>query len=134
MARKAEPLVSRHHIFFERAWYRKQYEREFRCHRGLIIPMPHLEHKALHADVEAPPKPLPYQIREATKVLDSVPYKERDMPLWGVLAVKDYFDREADHHGLKESGVRARQVCENIERQLGYLALGVERAAELIAA
>lgn len=115
MSRRRPATHNDHHTFYFRRNYRRDYEKRFRNHRGLIIREFEVEaHKELHHDLfYGPPKPNKTQMQEVVQMLDGI--KDRSNPLWGVLATQAYFESQTDE--------RSQVIAEHLTQQLGYVVL-----------
>lgn len=106
---------NRHHVIFQRASYKTSVEREFRNHKGLLVPMSLSEHGDLHHRIQPPPKPSRGQILGAVAFLDTLG-PELDNPPEAVelLAV----------HFMEQQNNLAKRIGKNLLAQLTYIDRG----------
>jgi len=104
--------TSRHHVFFNRSYYKSRLEKQFRTHKALVIPMDVQIHKDLHAEVPPPPKPSPRLIYGAIGVLSTLDTFE---PVNTVLTLSEHF--------LELDSNLAHRIGHNLLHQAGYIQL-----------
>lgn len=112
--------TSRHHISWRRADYRTPLERQYRNHRGLIVPnVPNPDHRELHANIAPPPKPTQDLMAGALARLYQT---ELLLPLDGAFAVAEYmFERDTK---------LSNKIGEHLLSQIAFLdRLNYENAA-----
>jgi hypothetical protein len=106
------PPVNRHHTFWARRRYTTSLEKEFRNHKGLVIPCWIPAHKLLHIEVPPPPKP-PVELMRA--MLDNLNQIELEDRLDGLLHTIDFLDTL--------EGKTEHRLTTNLTKQLGYLTM-----------
>lgn len=112
---------NRHHLWFNRADYRRGLQREFRGFAGNIVPVPIERHNQLHRDLLPPPMPSRRQMLDSMDILSNHP--EHTEYTWGAVALEGYFRDEAFSLASCEQAEKALQISEHLGLQLGYLAL-----------
>lgn len=110
---------SYHHVFWEKRDYKKRAERNFRNHRGLVIPLNDEVHKYLHAVVEPPPKPMPWEMLGAQAYINSRDEWEHHTPYWAMDAVMQYFVYVGANDPSQEE--RCHDIRWNLARQIGVM-------------
>jgi hypothetical protein len=101
--------TSCHHLAWQRRDYRTPLEKQYRNHRGMLIPdVPNPEHRDLHANIPPPPKPNRELMAGAIVRLSTT---DLILPLDGLFAVTEYmFERDTrlsckiGEHLLKQAG------------------------------
>jgi len=102
--------VSRHHLIHPKRHYKTPVEKRFRNDSGLIIPMVHLGHRELHAEVRPPLKLTRDQMLGAISMLE-----ETQIPFGQVERVEELAAY------LQVRSERERKVAYNIMQQVEFL-------------
>ena len=110
-----------HHLFWEARDYKGSYEREFRNHVGLVIPLDKQVHSYLHFVVLPPPK---FTKNEMADCMDFVKqgqeYDAETNKFWGAGAVMRYtVFLEMDNPPVAE---RMHNIRYNLAQQIGIMA------------
>ncbi len=109
---------NRHHLFFQKDIYKGSFERRFRNHQGLVIPVLKSAHKELHAILAPPPKPTPDMMQGCLDVLSQDLIELEFDPFFALNAVIDYlgvYKQRVDDLALATH-------AEKIRRHLGFQA------------
>ena len=114
------PGYNKHHLWFNRADYRRGLQREFRNFAGNIVLTPIVQHNKLHKALLPPPMPTRNQMLDGMDILKSTEHTEYT---WGAVALQGYFLDEAFSLVSCEQAERALQISEHLGLQLGFLAL-----------
>ena len=118
----SERTWNRHHVLWERDWYRGKEARRLREHKGLIVPMDVGIHRELHAEIAPPPKMSGKLIVQSLFYLDTLSDVVLNDPLRTVGELADFMYNRADRLG--------ERVGQHLMRQLVYLQDGIcDRAA-----
>jgi hypothetical protein len=104
--------TNRHHLFWARRKYTSHLEKEFRNHKGLVIPTWIPAHRLLHIEMPPPPKPPAELMRGIIENLEQTELTDR---LDGLYATIDFLD------GLE--GKTEDRLVTNLTKQLGYLSM-----------
>lgn len=109
-----------HHLWFHKPDYRSKAEKEFRNHKGLVLPLPIPVHDYLHMIVSAPPK---FKKQEMEDCLYFVEQSEEQdntgNKFWGAEAVMRYtVFLEMDNPAVAE---RAHDIRWNLAQQIGIM-------------
>lgn len=111
-----------HHLFWEARDYKGSYERAFRNHVGLVIPLDKQVHSYLHFVVPPPPK---FTKNEMADCIDFVKqgeeYDSETNRFWGAEAVMRYtifLEMDARHDNDK----RMHNIRDNLAQQIGVMA------------
>lgn len=110
-----------HHSFFEGRDYKGSYEKSFRNHVGLVIPVNQQVHSYLHSVVPPPPKFTKNEMGDCIDfVKQSQEYDNTENAFWGLEAVMRYtVFLEVDSPAV---GERVRDIRLNLARQIGVMA------------
>lgn len=115
---------NKHHTFFQRRHYKTPLEKEFRNHKGLVIPTWRPAHKLLHIEMPPPPKPPVELMRAMLNNLNQIEIVDR---LDGLIHTIDFLD------GLE--GKTESRLTTHLTKQLSYIALrGVGNEVQEMAA
>ena len=110
-----------HHVFFEKNLYKGSFEKMFRNHVGLVLPLNEEVHSYLHRIVPPPPKPLREEMADCMEFIrDRDKWNHLDNPYWGIEATMQYFVyRGADKPEHEE---RCHDIRHNLAQQIGIMA------------
>ncbi len=110
---------NRHHLFFQKASYKGTFQRRFRNHEGLVIPVLKTAHKELHNVLGPPPKPTSDMMEGCLEVL-SQDLSELDVnPFYALNAVVNYLGVYKERTDDISLAIHA----ERIQRHLGFQAV-----------
>jgi hypothetical protein len=115
--------TDKHHVFFPRRHYGSGLDSTFRNHRGLVVPTFMVSHRLLHLEVPPPSKPSRELMGGALETLAD--FDIRRGRLSGVIAVRDYFDQQAECNPSPEQADTALEVADNLDRQIGYMTMSL---------
>jgi len=110
---------NRHHLFFQKDSYKGTFQRKFRNHEGLVIPVLKSAHKELHSILSPPPKPTPDMMEGCLEVLSQDLTELETNPFYALEAVVNYLDiyrQQIDDLSLATH-------AERIKRHLGFQAV-----------
>lgn len=109
--------VNTHHVFYQKALYKKRYEKHFRNTPGLVVPTAVAPHNYLHSVLfEGPPKPTRDEMGDLIDYLDDVHPSQKTDRFWGVEAAQRFtiikeFDNEEETDRYQETRLHlARQI------------------------
>lgn len=103
--------TSSHHLAWQRRDYRTPLERQYRYHKGMVVPnVPNVDHKELHANIPPPPKPT---VELMSGALIRLSETDLILPLDGLFAVSGYMFERDTRLSVK--------IGEHLIRQAGYL-------------
>ena len=105
--------TSRHHTFYNRAWYRTPILRQLRNHPLAITPIPIAIHKNLHAELSTPPRPRPDIAIGALCVLEDIAEQGITDPVVAHLYLTE--------HLLESRDRLANRIGRHILLQTGYI-------------
>jgi hypothetical protein len=84
---------NRHHLFFPEVDYPGVFQRRFRNHEGLVIPVLKTAHKDLHDLIYAPLKPTREMMQDCVEILDQADLSVLEAnPLFALNAIVNYLD------------------------------------------
>ena len=115
------PKWNVHHIWWERRDYTSRFDKAFRNATENKIAVPTINHNLMHANVSAPPKPDKQDMFNLLDYLEETPEAIQMDRLWALEKSAEYFGRLA----LEDTdySFKARRIQDNLEAQMGYLAL-----------
>ena len=110
-----------HHAFFHKPEYKTSFEKMFRNHVGLVIPINESVHQYLHSIVEPPPKPMKEEMADIMQCIkDRDAWSHLDNKFWALEATMQYYVyRGADQPQHEQ---RASEIRYNIAQQIGIMA------------
>lgn len=109
-----------HHTHWNRAWYTTSLEKTLRSHEGLVVPMYLQDHKDLHANIMAPPKPDKATILGALSMLDDLPQTVLSNPPECIAELAEYY-------GSLRKG-NATRLAKSLNKQLHFIERGYYHA------
>ena len=115
------PKWNVHHIWWERRDYTSRFDKAFRNATENKIAVPTINHNLMHAQVSAPPKPDKQDMFNLLDYLEDTSEAIQQERLWALEKTAEYFGRLA----LEDTdySFKARRIQENVQSQMGYLAL-----------
>src|SRR5665213_782898 len=84
---------NRHHLFFPEVDYHGEFQKRFRNHEGLVVPVLRTAHTDLHDLIYAPIKPTREMMADCIEILDHADLSALETnPLFALNAVANYLD------------------------------------------
>lgn len=111
---------NKHHLWWERADYKKQHEHHFRNFGAFVVPLEVNIHKELHARIEAPQKPHRYQMGQVLDYVRNTPQAHRVGEFWAIERTIGYFIHQAIELEPAQA-VRCLEIKQNLQDQLAIL-------------
>lgn len=115
-----ERPFNHHHALWNRVWYKTSLEKALRNHDGLVVPLLIPEHRELHANIDAPPKPDRRLIISSLEFLD-------DLPASTLTNEPETIAAYSEHLFAQRNGLATR-IGKNLVRQLVYIERGYYNA------
>jgi hypothetical protein len=112
---------NRHHLSFTEDSYKGKYERRFRNHEGLVIPVLRSAHKDLHDWLGPPPKPTAEMMRGCIDTLDQDLTILEINPFYALNAIVNYLDTYKQLIDDTELAAQAQEI----QSHLGFQALAL---------
>jgi hypothetical protein len=114
-------LFNRHHLFFQKDSYKGTFQRKFRNHEGLVIPVLKSSHKELHNILAPPPKPTHDMMDGCLNTLEQDLSKLMVDPFFAVHAICDYLEMYRQRVDDISLSKLAQGIIQNLSFQVQIL-------------